>query len=88
MRTSELAALLSDTEYLAYRAGRAKSLASGWMYRARVHKRNGSHLAMHMCVEEAREANHEYLRNAIQLRNQKDLEAQRREDYRQTLRQY
>lgn len=88
MNTSQLAGLLSDTEYMAFRAGRAKELRHAYMYRARHHKGASRAVMVRLCVESARDANHEYIRNAVALRDQKDLEAQRREDYRNTLRQY
>lgn len=88
MNVTQLAGLLSDTEYMAYRAGRAKEIRHACMGRARLHKDSMLASVLRLCVERAREANHEYIRHAVALRNQKDLEAQRREDYRQTLRQY
>lgn len=88
MNFRQLADLMSDSEYYAYRASKALTLRHSLMARARIHTDYGFRDAARICVEEAREANHEYLHNAIQYRAQKDLEAQRREDYRHTLRQY
>jgi hypothetical protein len=89
MNARELQNLLNtDTEWLAYKAGRDRSTCTAFMQRARLHDADSNPTAVRICVEAAREAHHEYIRSATELRRKKDLEAQRREDNRNTLRQY
>lgn len=88
MNLSDFVNLLSESEYLVYRAADSKARRHSYMSRARVHKANGLKGMVSMSVETARDANHEYVRNAVKLRTEKELAAQRRQDYRKTLRQY
>ncbi len=88
MNNRQLLNLLTHEEWLACQAGKEIARRSLWMQRARHHIADGCNDAAKTCIGAARDANHAYIRHAVDLRRQKDLEAQRREDYRNTLRQY
>lgn len=61
-------ALLTDSEWAAFNAGRLRAQREAWMHDAREAKRRGYALSVTTCVDAARQRNHEFLQRVAEYR--------------------